>query len=51
MTLAIMPAFAKVKEKINFGPSKFFPLVSPSLEVVALWGQQFLTPLVPAQIL
>jgi hypothetical protein len=25
MTLAILPAFAKVKEKIDYGPSTFFP--------------------------
>jgi hypothetical protein len=36
MIFAILPAFAKFKEKVDFGPSIFFPLVSPSLEVVAL---------------
>jgi hypothetical protein len=45
MTFAILPPFAKPKEKVK---GKFVPLVSPSLEVVALSRVQFLTPLVPA---
>jgi hypothetical protein len=43
MTFAILPAFAKPKEKIE---GKKFPLVTPSLEVVALSGVRFSTPLV-----
>jgi hypothetical protein len=47
MTFAILPAFAKPKETVE---GQFFPLVSPSLEVVALSQVRFSTPLVPAPI-
>jgi hypothetical protein len=46
MSFAILPVFAKPKEKVE----EIFSLVSPLLEVVALSQVLFSTPLVPALI-